>query len=71
MLDGSICHFRGVRTIMLLSFCFLLKNLLANNVDPDQMPHYVASDLGLHSLPMALYRFPGKNGLRGIDMLSV
>ena len=29
------------------------------------MPHYVASDLGLHCLPIdALHRFPGKNGLR-------
>ena len=28
--------------------------LSANNVDPDQMPHYVASDLGLHCLPMTL-----------------
>ena len=26
----------------------------ANNVDPDQMPHYVASDLGLHCLPLIL-----------------
>ena len=25
--------------------------MLANNVDPDQMPHYVAFDLGLHCLP--------------------
>ena len=25
--------------------------LLANIVDPDQTPHYVASDLGLHCLP--------------------
>ena len=25
-----------------------------NSVDPDQMPHYVASDLGLHCLPMTL-----------------
>ena len=25
--------------------------LLANSVDPDQMPHFVASDLGLHCLP--------------------
>ena len=24
--------------------------MLANNVDPIQMPHYVASDLGLHCL---------------------
>ena len=28
--------------------------LLANIVDPDQMPHYVASDLGLHCLLMTL-----------------
>ena len=26
----------------------------ANSVDPDQRPHYVASDLGLHCLPMSL-----------------
>ena len=46
-----MCHFRGGL------FCYFHsifdgKNLLANNVDPDQMPHYVASDLGLHCLPM-------------------
>ena len=29
---------------------------IANNVDPHQMPHYVASDLGLHCLPMTLLR---------------
>ena len=28
----------------------------ANNVDPDQMPHFVASDLGLHLLPMTLFQ---------------
>ena len=27
------------------------------------MPHYVASDLGLHCLPMTLLGFLGKNGL--------
>ena len=37
--------------------------LLANNVDPDQTPHHVASDLGLHRLPMTFYGFQGKNGL--------
>ena len=30
--------------------------MLANDVDPDQMPHYVASDLGLHCLPMIFLR---------------
>ena len=38
--------------------------MLANNEDPDQTPLYVASDLGLHCLPMRpFYGFPGKNGL--------
>ena len=36
--------------------------MLANSVDPDQIPHYVASDLGLHCLAMTLLGFPGKNG---------
>ena len=28
--------------------------MLANNVDPAQTPHNVASDLGLHCMPMTL-----------------
>ena len=36
---------------------FLMENaVLANNVDTNQMPHYVASDLGLYCLPMTLLR---------------
>ena len=54
MLDESICYFRGVVSILSPLFYFRWKILLANNVDPDQMPHYVASDLGLHCLPMTL-----------------
>ena len=27
--------------------------MYANSVDPDQMPHFAASDLGLHYLPMS------------------
>ena len=56
MLDESICHFMGDRSTLLLLFYFWWKILLGNNVDPDQMPHYVASDLGLHCLPMTLLR---------------
>ena len=37
--------------------------MLANNVDAGQTPNYVASDLGLHCLPINLLRFPIKNGL--------
>ena len=55
MLDKSIYHFRGVRSFLSLLFYFLWKNLLENNVDPDQMLHYVASDLCLHCLPMTLF----------------
>ena len=30
-----------------------------NHEDPDQTPHYVASDLGLHCLSMILLRVSG------------
>ena len=52
MLDKSICHSRVVGSILSLSFYFWWKILLANNIDPDQTPHYVASHLGLHCLPI-------------------
>ena len=55
MLDASICHFRDVGSILSLLFQFLQKVPLANTVDPDQTPHNVASDLGLHCLPMTLF----------------
>ena len=54
MLDEFICHVRGVGSISSLLFYFRWKILLANNEDPDQTPHYVASDLGLHCLLMTL-----------------
>ena len=31
-----------------------IAELFANSGDPDQMPHSVASDLGLHCLPITL-----------------
>ena len=46
MLDESICHFRGVGSILsCFFFYFLWKILFAN---------YVASDLGLPCLPMTI-----------------
>ena len=37
----------------LLILCFIeIPAFNANSVDPDQMQHYVASDLGLHCLPI-------------------
>ena len=53
---------------MWLLFYFLWKILLANNVDTDQMPHYVASDLGLHCLPVTLVWVPGKNKLKKVQV---
>ena len=54
--SGIFCHFNSI--------FFYEKILLANSVDPDQIPHHVASDLSLHCFPMTFfYRFPDKNGL--------
>ena len=47
-----ILSFQGCRVYFIAFILFLMEILLANNVDPDQMPHNVASDLGLHCLPM-------------------
>ena len=60
-LDNPICYFRGVGSILSLLFYFCWKVLLANNVDPNQMPHDVASYLGLYCLPF--YEFPAVNGV--------
>ena len=43
--SGLFCHFCTI---------FDRKTLLTNKVDPDQMPHYVASDQGLLCFPMTL-----------------
>ena len=45
--SGLFCH-----------FYFRWKLLLANNLDTDQMPHYLESDLGLHCLPLTLLQVP-------------
>ena len=42
---------------------FLMENTVSN-VDFDQTPHCVTSDLGLHCLPVILYWFSVKNGLK-------
>ena len=53
MLDGSICPFRDVGSILSLLF-YLIENPLNKQYRPDQTPHDVASDLGLHCLLMTL-----------------
>ena len=63
--------FKGCQVYLVAFILFLIENPV-NNVDPDRrhimwrLTHYVASDLGLHSLSLillTLLRFPGKNGL--------
>ena len=41
-----------------------MAELFANSEDSGQMPHSVASDLGLHCLPIILLGSPNYNGLR-------
>ena len=55
-LDKSISYIRDVCLIFIITVpCFVeISELKANSVDPDQMPHSVAPDLGLHCLPMSL-----------------
>ena len=68
MLDESICHLRGVGSILSLSVYLLRKIFLANNVDPDQTPLYVASDRSLHCLPMRLLRVSRKEWVKPFNM---
>ena len=42
--------------------------LSANSGDPDQMPHSVASDLGLHCLPITLSWIDMPSGLSRQEM---
>ena len=53
-LDQSISNSRLFGQFLLL-LCFLeIPVYNANSVDPDQMPHVAATDLGLHCLPITL-----------------
>ena len=53
-------------SLFLLLPCFIeIPPFNANSVDPDQMQHYAASDLGLSLFAnVPFYGPPGKNGLR-------
>ena len=67
MLDKSLCLL-GVSSLLCWFYSiFDGKILLANNVDPNQRPNYVASDLDLNCLPMTLLPvFQNKPRLKGI-----
>ena len=70
MLDESIYHFRGGGGSSLF-YCFFLfwwKILLENNVDRNQIPHYVASDLGLHCLSMTILQVSKLEWVNGLSI---
>ena len=56
ILEESICYLGGSRCNFLGLFGSRQKLLLANSGDPGQTLHHVASDLGLHCLPMYTFR---------------
>ena len=52
-MDQTISNRMDVWLILLL-WCFIeIPVLNAKTADPDLMPHFAASDLGLHCLPMS------------------
>ena len=61
-LDGLICQ---LKSVIITFISFILQNLFlhAHNVDFDQTPCSVASDLGLHCLPIPYLWSPGFDGL--------
>ena len=50
ILDRSISIKRGILVGFIITIIPLLKE---NFVDPDKMPHFAASEMGLHCLPMS------------------
>ena len=58
-LNRSIVYISGVWLVFIKE----LSRFNANNVDPDQTPRSVASDLGLRCLPMSLLWDARLNGL--------
>ena len=54
MLGESVGHLGVSGLFCCIYSIFAGQFLLVKNVDPDQMPHYVASDLFLHCLPIPL-----------------
>ena len=53
--------FPGCRVYFVAFILFLKENPVSKNVDPDQAPHDVASDLGLRCLLLTLLRVSRSN----------
>ena len=58
--------FQGYRVYFVAFSLFLMENPVSKYCSPDQTPHYMASDLCLHSLLLTRLRIPGKDGLNDI-----
>ena len=54
--DRSISNKRSGWIVLFLPCLIEISVFKANNVDPDQTPRTMASDLGLHVLPMSHLR---------------
>ena len=69
-LGWSISSKRGVWLVFILLPCFTkILVCIANSVNPEQMPHAVASDQGLHCFPMSFfYEVQGINELIHSDI---
>ena len=63
-LVGFISCIRGVLLVFIIVMFVEISELHANSVDPDQMPHSVASDLDLHC-QCPFYGTLGLYGLKG------
>ena len=44
--------YNGCQIYFVAFILFSMEKPVRKNADPDQTPHYVASDLGLHCLPL-------------------
>ena len=56
MLNGLCYHHSSDWSISNITMFLEIPAFYANSVDPDQPPHFAASDLGLHGLPVSLLR---------------
>ena len=48
-----------------------MAKLFANSGDPDQTPHFVASELGLHCLPITLVQISPLQWVKGKNLLPL
>ena len=66
-LDWPISIRSGVWLVLSVVYIYIKRKkktvLNSKSVDPDQTPHYAASDLGVHCLPIPFYGTLGINGL--------